>query len=176
MPITSQNELPRLDFSIGTIADSMTISFLYDAGAAINTGYLPYHKMIMKKCPQAVESFEDFNGCNPFEPIKPMGAITNPAIYDKEQHGILSAVIRYRTPYMLNTGQPFVLCFALGSDMSVNTILGVLGILEVALEPRFVKNEFLAHNIRAKFKIVYKETVKWEIKDCEQHHAHKAGD
>ena len=163
MPISSQNELPHLDFGIGQARDAMTLSFLYDTGAAINTGYLPYHKKIMKEYPQVVESFEEFNGDNPFEPIKLMGAITNPAKYDREQHGILSAVIRYRTPYIMNNGNHFVLCFALGEDMSVNTILGVPGILEVALEPRFIKKEFLAHNIRAKFNIMYRETTKWEL-------------
>ena len=116
----------------------------------------------MKECPQVVESFEEFNGDNPFEPIKLMGAIRNPAIYDREQHGILSAVIRYTTPYILNNGHQFFLCFALGEDMSVNTILGVPGILEVVMEPQFIKKEFLAHNIRAKFNIVYRETTKWD--------------
>ena len=63
---------------------------------------------------------------------------------------------------MLNNGKEFILSFALGNDMSVNGIFGLLGILERALEPRFIKQEFLAHDIRAKFAIVYKETVKKE--------------
>ena len=164
MPISSQNELPNLDFQVGQASDAMTLSFLYDTGAAINTGYLPYHKKIMEECPHIIESYEEFNGTNPFEPIKLVGAITDPDIYDREQHGVLSAVVRYKTPYVLRSGKPFALCFALGSDMSVNSIFGLPGILETALEPRFSKNEFLAHNLRAKFKICYRETVKTETK------------
>ena len=164
MPITSQNELPHLDFQVGQPLDAMSLSFLYDTGAAINTGYLPYHKKIINECPQIVESYEEFNGSNPFEPIKLVGAITDPDVYDKDQHGVLSAVVRYKTPYFLRSGKAFILCFALGSDMSVNSIFGLPGILEIGLEPRFSKSEFLAHNLRAKFKICYRETTKTEVK------------
>ena len=48
--------------------------------------------------------------------------------------------------------------------MSVNSIFGLPGILEILLEPRFLKKEFLAHNIKAKFVIDYKETTRTEIK------------
>ena len=94
MPISSQNELPHLDFQIGKATDSLTLSSLHDSGAAINTGYLEYHKMMKRECPEAVDSYEEFNGSNFFEPIKLMGAITDPAVYEKERHGVLSAVIR----------------------------------------------------------------------------------
>ena len=139
MPISSQNELPHLQFLLGQPSDSIGISFLYDTGAAINTGYLPYHLHIMQECPQAVRSFEEFNGTNPFEPIKLCGAITDPSLYNEEKHGILSAVVRYKTPYVLMSGEPFILAFALGNNMIVNTIFGLPGILEVCLETRFTK-------------------------------------
>ena len=67
-------------------------------------------------------------------------------------HGVLSAVIRYHTPYVLNNGKEFILSFVLGNDMSVNSIFGLPGILEIALEQRFMKQEFLVRNIRAKLR------------------------
>lgn len=118
---------------------------------------------IMKDRPQIVDSFEEFNGANPFEPIKLCGAIIDPALYDKEKHGILSAVVRYKTPYMLDNGEPYKLSFALGTDMSVNSIFGLPGILEILLEPRLLTNVFLAHNSQAKFAIEYKETTRTDI-------------
>ena len=135
MPISSQNKLSHLDFQVGQASDSMALSFLYDTGEAINTGYSPYHKKITNECPHIVDSYEEFNGPNPFEPIKLVGAITDPDIYDKERHGVLLAVVRYRTPYVMRSGKPFRLCFALGADMSVNSIFGLPGILEISLEP-----------------------------------------
>lgn len=44
--------------------------------------------------------------------------------------------------------------------MSVNSIFGLPGILEVCLESRFSQGVFLAHKIKAKFKIEFKETSK----------------
>lgn len=116
VPISSQNELPHLDFQVGQPSDAMTLSFLYDTRAAINTGYLPYHKRIMEECPHIVKSYEEFNGSNPFEPIKLIGAITDPDIYDKDRHGVLSAVVRYRTPYVLQSRTP--LCYVLNLEQT----------------------------------------------------------
>ena len=65
----------------------------------------------MQECPEIVHSFEEFNGANPFEPIKLCGAITDPSAYNQEKHGILSAVVRYNTPYILSTDEPFILAF-----------------------------------------------------------------
>ena len=46
MPITSKNELPHLKLSLSEPGSNKHIglSLLYDTGAALNTGFLPYHK------------------------------------------------------------------------------------------------------------------------------------
>ena len=70
MLISSQNELPHLQFQIGQASGPLIMSFLYDTGDAINTGYLPYRMHIVRECPHIVHSLEEFNGTNPFELIK----------------------------------------------------------------------------------------------------------
>ena len=56
MPITSKNELPHLKFSrcAPGMDKSIGLSLLYDTGAALNTGFLPYHKKIMTNHPSIV--------------------------------------------------------------------------------------------------------------------------
>ena len=101
MPITSQNELAHIKMLISVTASKELIglSMLYDTGAVLNTGYLPYHDHIVKCHPSIVKRLEYFNGKNSFEPIKLCGAITQPLEYDSDKHGILSAVVEYHTPY-----------------------------------------------------------------------------
>ena len=53
----------------------------------------------MEDNPKAVHSFEEFNGPQPFDPIKLTDAILNTSYYDAGIHNILSAVVRYFTPY-----------------------------------------------------------------------------
>ena len=137
MPITTQNELPHVRFPIGTGIKDGSLLNLFDTGAALNTGQLSYHQSLKSKRPDLIHSYEEFNGTNPFDPIKLCGAISDPSMYDTEKHGILSAVIRYRTPYTIS-GTPCIIAFALGKDVSVNSIIGIPMITELQLEFRFI--------------------------------------
>ena len=116
MPITTRNELPHLRFPIGNTTNDGSLLNLFDTGAALNTGQLSYQLSFKNSRPDLVHSYEEFNGTNPFDPIKLCGAITDPSTFDTTTHGILSAVIRYKTPFSVN-GRTFTIAFALGKDV-----------------------------------------------------------
>ena len=93
--------------------------------------------------PDLVHSFEQFDDANPFEPIKLVGAIKNPADFDATAHGQLTAVVRYHLPYtIVPSGESPVLCIALGADVAVNTILGWPVIEDLEIELRIRKEMF----------------------------------
>ena len=124
MPITSSNNLTHIALIIGTQKDGSHISTLFDTGAALITGYLPFHMFNKLAHPNMVHSYESFDGNNPFDPITLTGAINNTQEYDTAKHGILSALIRYYTPYQDSNGNCLIFPVALGNDITVNTILG----------------------------------------------------
>jgi len=161
MPIDSQNELPHLRFPVGQDEESVSITGLYDTGAALTTGLLSYHNYIMERQPNAVAEYEEFDGSNPFDPIKLCGAITNPNQYDQAQHGILTAVIRYRTPFVhADSGKPVLLSVALGKDVTVDTIFGIPFISSLQMEFRFRPEPMLiAHSIERQFSAIFRETI-----------------
>ena len=99
MPISSNNELPHIAFPIGKKSGVATVTALYDTGGALNTGNIHLHNLIKEKSPSAVAMYEEFDGTNPFDPIKLCGALLDPADYDAKKHGILSAVIGYHSPF-----------------------------------------------------------------------------
>ena len=82
-----------MSIGIGDGKEVIGLSLLFDTGAALNTGYLPYHAGIIKRHPDIAAKCEYFDGDNPFEPIKLCGAIINPSDYDSENHGVLSAKV-----------------------------------------------------------------------------------
>ena len=170
MPITSQNELAHIKMSIWATANKELIglSMLYDTGAALNTGYLPYHSQIVKHHPSVIKRLEYFDGKNPFEPIKLCGTITQPSEYDSENHRILSAVVEYHTPYKYRNGKPVSLIIVLGNSMTVNTILGISTIMEGELEPRWSKQEYISHVYQTRFHIEYVATKRANIPEPEQ--------
>jgi hypothetical protein len=126
MPIAIDNGLPHVTFDLG--ADSNldpSLCGLMDTCAALNTGYLLFHLWLKSERPDLVVDFVSFDDSNPFEPIKLGGAIRDPSDFDASDHGNLTAVIRYYTPYVDVSGAPITISFALGSDVTVNTIFGL---------------------------------------------------
>jgi len=126
MPIAIDNGLPHIEFDIGTsTTDDPTLVGLMDTCGALNTGYLPFHLWLKSLRPDIVAEFISFDDANPFEPIKLGGAIRDPTEFVSTDHGNLTAVIRYYTPYTDISGSPIHLSFALGPDVTVNTIFGL---------------------------------------------------
>ena len=157
MPIRVDNGLPHLRLNLGLSSDA-TLSVLFDSGAALSSGYLPYHLWIMRENPDIVASFERFDDSNPFEPIKLGGAIRHPDDYNESMHGQLTAIIRYKTPYVDTAGNPIRISFGLGNDMTVNTILGMPIIKDLGMIPNFRAGTVTCEDSPATFSIRYQET------------------
>jgi hypothetical protein len=136
MPIRVDNGLPHIHISLGISSDA-SLSIIFDSGAAPSSGYLPYHLWVMRERPDLVASFEQFDDANPFEPIKLGGAISQPDDYNELEHGTLTAIIRYHTPYADHKGNPIQIAFGLGNGMTVNTILGMPVIKDLGMIPNF---------------------------------------
>jgi len=94
MPIHIDNGFPHIHLCLGS-AHNMELTILFDSGATLSSGYLPYHLWIMHENPNIVASFEGFDNANPFEPIKLGSAICHPDNYSTSLHGQLMAIIHY---------------------------------------------------------------------------------
>ena len=149
MPITSRNELPhiKLTISCSNSNNAIGIKMLYDTGAALSTGFLDYYENIWKKHPKVVARYENFDG--------EIFSIQSNCV----EHGLLSAVIEYYTPYKYSDDSAFTLTLALGVDMAVNSILTLLAIIEGEIEPKWKQNIYLAHAIKSKFPIAFPQTT-----------------
>ena len=73
MPLCVDNGLPHVRLNLGASSNA-THSLLFDSGAALSSGYLPYHFWIVRESLDIVASFERFDDLNLFEPIKLGGA------------------------------------------------------------------------------------------------------
>lgn len=127
MPINIDNGFPNLTLNLGSSNSSSTIALtgLFDTCGSLNTGHLPFHLYIASQHPDVVINLRFFNSADPFEPIKLEGAVADPTDYDASKHGLLTAVIQYKTPYKTIRGQPITVSIALGTDVTTNTIFGL---------------------------------------------------
>jgi hypothetical protein len=125
MPIAIDNGLPHVHFELGKLSSDVVLSGLADTCGALNTGYKRYHQYIMSEHPEIVHEYLEFDSSTPFEPIRLGGAIIDKADLVESSHGHLTAIIRYFTPYTGIDGSNMIISFALGDDVSVNTIFGL---------------------------------------------------
>jgi hypothetical protein len=125
MPVAINNGLPHIKFDLGSDPSSVELCGLMDTCGALNAGYLLFHLWVKSERPDLVAEFVKFDDSNPFEPIKLGGAICNPADFDCVDHGNLTAVVRYYAPCVDQSGSAITISFALGSDVTVNTIFGL---------------------------------------------------
>ena len=125
MPIAIDNGLPHITLNLGSNSTTdPALCGLMDTCGDLNTGYLLFHLWLKSERPDLVAEYIYFDDTNPFEPIKLGGAICDPTNFDTSEHGNLTAVIRYYTPYTDLSGSPVTMAFALGTDVTVNTIFG----------------------------------------------------
>ena len=161
MPISVSNELPHVNFPIGKELSDGRLNCLFDTGAAMCTGALLYHvEHIINVVPNFVKRYEKFDDVNnPFDPVKLCGAILDTSDYVEAEHGILSAVVEYYTPFTSIDGTPITVTIALGNDMSVDTILGIPFLDEIKLELRYSPSRhFFSSMINQSFTANYQET------------------
>lgn len=129
IPVAITSCLPTIDLRLGTATDPPSptvLTVLLDTCAGLNSGSYVFHKALADIYPNCVADFVEFdNDLNPFEPVRLTGAITDPSDYDPASlHGSLRAVITYHLPYTFVDGSPVKLSIALGTEVSVNTIVG----------------------------------------------------
>jgi hypothetical protein len=153
-PIRINNKMPAIAFDLGTTTDgAVALVCLYDTCAAVCSGNLFFHQWVITTYPQLVHSFETFDDANPFEVIKLVGAIKDPASFNEEMHGQLTAVICYHLPYLDTDSNPTVLCIALGADVAVNTILGWPAIEDLGIELRLATQSFFSSTLHRAFRL-----------------------
>ena len=124
MPINIDNGFPNLTLDFGAPRGIVELTGLFDTCGSLNTSHLLFHMYVASQYPETVESLRFFNSEDPFEPIKLEGAVLDPSDYDASRHGLLTAVIQYKTPYKTTAGHRISVFIALGTEVSTNTIFG----------------------------------------------------
>jgi hypothetical protein len=154
MPVSINNGLTCFELELGPSHSLLSIQPLLDTCAATNTGQLAFHLWVMSNYPDIVDSFEAHDGPHPFRPVDIAGAVKSSDASSSSVPttvGSLTAVIRYKTPYRLPDGTPFLFEVSLGKDVEVNTIMGLPDIQKLSLVMDFAENVVTSHVLRIKF-------------------------
>jgi hypothetical protein len=154
MPISINNGLPNIVFPLSN-GDSTVLELvaLFDTCGSLNSGDLSFHLWLAASYPDIVHEILFDDGPEGFDPIKLMGAVKESA-NTPEKHGVLTAVIRYKTPFVNSSGAPMLLSFALGSSVSTNTILGWPSMLALGLSFDIHRFKIFSHVLNHEFHVL----------------------
>ena len=124
---------------------------LLDTGAAMNTGSLTYHLWVMSQCPEMVAEIIQCGDGTGYDVVQLLAALDLDSSRQLLDHGKMTAVIRYKTPYFFNKSEPFFISFALDNDVSLWCVLGLPTLLALGELINLVKGEFICSEIGQTF-------------------------
>ena len=155
MPLDIDNGLPGILLRLGTDNQSDTCFLCHiDSCAAMNTGNLLLHQFIITTHPSIVAEYIQYDDSEPFDPIQLQCAVNE---LDKitEEHGKLTAIVRYRTPYTYADGKPVLVSFGLGADVAVRSIIGVPTLRSWKASIDFGSNKLICPGLQRRFHLEY---------------------
>ena len=131
MSISINTNLPCVDFQLGTgTYKTPCLRALVDSEAAMNSGNLDYHRTVMSRFLDIVAEYIEYWPGTKYDLVQLKVAVTQSGVEEKCDDGTLSAIIRYKTPYFINS-HCLILSFALGKSLSLRTILGTPSLEEM---------------------------------------------
>ena len=152
MPISLNNFLPSVNLHLGLIEDEENkMRMLIDTGAAMNSGNLAYYLWVMSKCPEMVVEFIQCGGKSDYDVVKLLAALDLDTSQQLLEHGNMTTVIRYHTPYLVKKRDPLFIYFALGNDVSLRCVLGLSTLLAIGGSLNLVKGEIVCSEIDRTF-------------------------
>ena len=134
---------------------------LVDTGAAMNSGNLACHLWVMSKYPEMVGEYIQCGSTSDYDVVKLLAALDLDTSQKPVEHGHMTAVIRYRTPYLVNTQNPLFISFALGNDVSLRCVLDLPTLLAIGGSINLVKGEFFCSEINRTFPLSLEPPGKW---------------
>jgi len=171
LPIAINSLLPHFQLLIGKRSgreEPGGLWCLYDSGAALNVGYLPFHKYIMEKYPEKVKAIYCAD-------TQEYDHIVLAGVVESEESSVrcrLPMVVEYYLPFKhraitMNTPTDNLsIRIALGNEVGVNTIIGMASIMgaELTLD---TKNKVICSSVWnvQPLSVVYKKPSRGKPED-----------
>jgi len=154
MPLNIDMGLPIITWELGRPNSNhqpVKLRSLFDSCGCANVGRLEYHLWIISQRPELVSEFRFYDSHQPFDPVSLDGVVSQPSELEatkdgllSEEHGLLTAIVRYWTSYKLADGSPLTISFGLGENVSTNTLTGLPLIQSLAFVTDY--GNFKAHS------------------------------
>ena len=125
--IPIDNSILSVFFSLGLVVDEENkMRVLLDTDSPMNSENIIYHMRVISECQEMVGQFIQCGANTGYDVVQLLVALNLDSSQQSISHRKMTAVIRYRTPYLINKRYPLFIYFALGNDVSFRCVLGFL--------------------------------------------------
>ena len=124
---------------------------LLDTDTAMNSGNLNYHIWVISQCPEMVGEFIQCGADTWYDVVQLMVVLDLDTTKQPLDHGKMTAVIHYRTPYLVNNQYHLFVYFALGNDVSLRCVIGLPTLLPLGSLIDLVNSTFVCSEINRTF-------------------------
>ena len=104
---------------------------LLDTSAAMNSSNLTYYLWVMSQYSEMVGEFIQCGYGTEYNVVQLLATLDLDSSHQPLDHGKMTAVIRYRTPYFIKKRDPLFIYFALSNDISLRCVLGLPTLLAI---------------------------------------------
>ena len=101
----------------------------------------------MSQYPEIVGEIIQCGDGTGYDVVQLLAALDLDSSHQSLDHGKMTAIIRYRTPFFINKRDPLFVYFALGNDVSLQCVLGLPTLLVLGGLINVVKGEFICSEI-----------------------------
>ena len=98
----------------------------------MNTGNTTYHQWVMSQYPSMVAEYIECVPNTDYDVVQILVALDLKGTSQPVDHGSMTAIIRYKTPYLIHNTDPLFLYFALGTDVALCNVLGIPCLLAIS--------------------------------------------
>ena len=95
-----------------------------DTGTTINSGNITYHLWTISECPEKMGEFIQCGTYTGYEVVQLLAALDFDSSHQPLDHGKMTAVIRYKTPYFINKRDPSFFSSVLSNNVALRYVLG----------------------------------------------------
>lgn len=79
----------------------------------------------MSECLEMVGRFTQYSANTGYNVVQLLNNLDLESSQHQLDHGKMNAVIRYRTPYLINNRDPLLISFSLGDNISLPCVIGL---------------------------------------------------
>ena len=146
------NSLPSINLHIHNPDDDENrMHMLVDTEATINTRHLQYHLWVISQCPEMADEYLKCGKNIVYAVIHLLAALDLKNTDRDVDHGKMTAVINYRTPYIVQVRDSFILSFDLGHDVSLRCVPVLPTLLFIELTISLLSWKLLCTEFNRKF-------------------------